>query len=96
MIKKPNYYREIIQTLNQLHKDHPSYNIGKHLSTASDGCTDLWGITDKELLSSLKKYKEELDVDVSNREEEDIETIIKDGMNLGGIFSNDIEEEEEY
>jgi hypothetical protein len=94
MIKKPNYYRQIIQTLESLHKTHPTYNIGRHISTATNE-SDLWGVTDKELLFSLKKYETSLEMDVIH-DEKDIENIIKDGMNLGTIFLNDNEDEEEY
>jgi len=31
---KPNYYRQIIKTLERLKKAHPSYNISRHISTA--------------------------------------------------------------
>lgn len=79
MTKKPNYYRQIIRTLERLQKSHPTYNIGRHIATALDG-SDVWGITDKELLFALQKYEVELNMDVDH--EEDIEDIIKDGINL--------------
>jgi hypothetical protein len=74
-----NYHRKIIQILERLHKAHPTYNVGKHLSTALDG-SDMWGISDKEIFMSLQKYEIELNMDVEH--EEDVEDIIKDGMNL--------------
>ena len=80
MSRKPNYYRQIIQTLERLHKAHSFYNMGQHISTAVDG-SDLWGTTDKELFLSLQRYETSLDMDVNHNEEE-IEAIIKDGMNL--------------
>lgn len=76
---KLNYYRQIIRTLERLQKSHPTYNMGRHLSTALDG-SDVWGINDKELLNSLQKYEVELNMDVNHKE--DIEDIIKDGINL--------------
>jgi len=79
MTKKPNYYRQIIRTLERLQKSHPTYNIGRHIATALDG-SDVWGIADKELLFALQKYEVELNMDVDH--EEDIEDIIKDGINL--------------
>ena len=79
MTKQPNYYRQIIRTLERLQKSHPTYNIGRHIATALDG-SDVWGITDKEFLFALKKYEVELNMDVEH--EEDIEDIIKDGINL--------------
>jgi hypothetical protein len=63
--------------------------MGKHLSTALDG-SDLWGISDKELLLAIKNYEIELNMDVTHDEE--IEEIIRDGMNLQRMF---LEEEEE-
>jgi hypothetical protein len=40
----------------------------------------MWGISDKEIFMSLQKYEIELNMDVEH--EEDVEDIIKDGMNL--------------
>ena len=96
-MSKPTYYKQIINTLESLHKAHPTYNMGRHISTALDNdYPDIWGVSDKELLTSLKKYEASLEMDVSHPDEEDLDKIIKDGMNLGRIFSNDVEEEEEY
>jgi hypothetical protein len=82
MSKKPNYYRQIIHVLENLHKAHPTYNIGRHISTALDGYDDIWGVTDKEFLFALEKYELELNMDSPHIDEEEIEEIIKDGMNL--------------
>lgn len=95
-MSKQTYYKQIINILESLHKAHPTYNMGRHISTALDGYTDIWGVPDKELLTLLKKYQTSLEMDVSHSDEEDLDLIIKEGMNLGRIFSNDAEEEEEY
>lgn len=79
-MKTPNYYHQILQTLKRLNKAHVTYNMGRHISTAIDG-SELWGVTDKELFLSLQRYETSLDMDVNHNEEE-IEAIIKDGMNL--------------
>jgi hypothetical protein len=92
MSKKPNYYRQILQTLERLHKAHPTYNIGRHISTALDGYDDVWGVTDKEFLFALEKYELELNMDVDHIDQEEIDKIIKDGMNLERTL---FEEEEE-
>jgi hypothetical protein len=92
MSKKPNYYRQILQTLERLRKAHPTYNIGRHISTALDGYDDIWGVTDKEFLFALEKYELELNMDSPHIDEEEIEEIIKDGMNLERTL---FEEEEE-
>jgi hypothetical protein len=78
--------------LESLRKAHPTYNIGRHISTALDGYDDIWGVTDKEFLFALEKYELELNMDVDHIDQEEIEEIIKDGMNLGRTL---FEEEEE-
>lgn len=55
--------------------------MGRHLSTALDG-SDLWGVSDKELLFALQKYEIELNMDIDRMDDDEIEEIIKDGMNL--------------
>jgi hypothetical protein len=90
-MRHPNYYKQIIEGLERLHKAHPKYNMGRHLSTALDG-SDMWGIADRELLFALQKYEIELNMDVDHVDEEEIEDIIKDGMNLERLF---LDEEED-
>jgi hypothetical protein len=63
--------------------------MGRHLATALDG-SDMWGITDKELLLALQNYEIELNMDVDH--EGDIEDIIKDGMNLERMFLDEDED----
>lgn len=82
-----NYYKQICSTLEQLHKLHPSYNMGKHLSTALDEC-NLWGMSDKEILTALKKYSNELLLDVDHKAE-DLETIIHGGMHLQDSYDEE-------
>jgi hypothetical protein len=92
MAKTPNYYRQIIQTLVRLQKAYPTYNIGRHISTALDEYTDVWGVSDREFLYAIQKYEIELNIDCPHIDDKEIEEIIKDGMNLDSMF----EEEEEY
>lgn len=89
---KPNYYRQIIKTLDRLKKAHPTYNIGRHISTALDGYGDLWGVSDKEFLLALEKYEIELNIDYPHEDEDDLKKIIKGGMNLERMF---LEEDED-
>jgi len=91
-MKTPNYYRQIVQTLVRLQKAYPTYNIGRHISTAMDEYSDVWGVSDKEFLYAIQKYEIELNIDGPHIDDKEIEEIIKDGMNLDSIF----EEEEEY
>ena len=89
-MSRQNYYRKILHVLESLHKAHPFYNMGQHISTAVDG-SELWGVTDKEFLFALEKYEASLELDI-NHDEEEIEEIIKYGMNLERTL---FEEEEE-
>ena len=78
--------------MERLRKAHPTYNIGRHISTALDGYDDIWGVTDKEFLFALEKYELALNMDIDHIDQEEIEKIIKDGMNLERTL---FEEEEE-
>jgi hypothetical protein len=83
-------YNKIIKALQSLHKTHPTYNMGRHIATALDGYPDVWGLTDREFLFAINKYITELDMDHFHNE--DIDVIIKDGLDLNHILD---EEEEE-
>jgi hypothetical protein len=87
-MRKPNYYNQILHLLQELHKAYPGYNMGKHLSTALDG-HDVWGITDKELLFSLTKYKTQLEMDVPHTDENELDDIIKQAMDLDNILKEE-------
>lgn len=91
MTKKLNDYNKIITVLNELHKLHPNYTLGKLISHAVDG-EDIWGISDKELFYALEKHKLELEVYTNSTSERELEDIIKQGMDLNHILD---EEEEE-
>tara|TARA_R110000868_G_scaffold185788_5_gene427818 strand:+ start:3874 stop:4143 length:270 start_codon:yes stop_codon:yes gene_type:complete len=88
-MKKPNYYIQILHVLQSLQKAHPTYNIGRHVSTALDEYNDLWGVSDKEFLFALEKYELELNMDSPDIDQEEIEKIIKDGMNLERLFEEE-------
>ena len=94
MKKSIKYYTKILAVLKELHKQHPSFNIGRHISTALDEYGDLWNVSDKEFLHALTKYKVEQDLDVSHESDEELRKIIEDGMHLSKMFAE--EEEEEY
>jgi hypothetical protein len=79
----------VIHILNELNKSYPTYNVGRHLSTALDGYGDVWGMTNKELVFALTKYKSQLDADIPHNDESDIDDIIKQGMDLDNILKED-------
>jgi hypothetical protein len=88
--KQQDYYSEVFVILKELNKKFPSYNMGRHLATALDGYTDFWGITDKELVFALTKYKIQLELDEPHlTQDEDLAEIIKGGMNLTLINEDD-------
>lgn len=86
-----NYFKQIIKVLEDLHKEFPSLTLGKHLSTALDG-HNIWGMTDRDILTCLKDYKSELEIDVIHNES--VEDIIKGGMKLNDILEEDSDDEE--
>jgi hypothetical protein len=60
--------------------------MGRHLATALDEYGDIWGLTDKEILFALDKYKSQLELDVPHTDDSELDQIIKDGMNLDDIL----------
>lgn len=87
-MRKQNHYSDIIQLLEELHKDHPTYNMGRHLSTALSDYGDVWTVSDKEMLFALTKYKSQLEMDFPHNEK-DIDDIIRDGMDLDNILKEE-------
>jgi hypothetical protein len=93
-MSKKTHYQKALQTLQELNKSFPTYNLGRHLSTALSDYGDIWGLTDKELAFALDKYKTELEMDVPHTDEKELDKIIKEGMDLDNILKED--EEEDY
>jgi len=91
---KPNDYYRVLALLQQLQVSYPNYNMGRHIATALDEYGDVWGLTDREILFALEKYKAELDMDVPHTDESEIDQIIKEGMNLENILKE--EDGEDY
>jgi hypothetical protein len=91
---KSNDYYKVLALLQQLHVSYPNYNMGRHIATALDEYGDVWGLSDREILFALEKYKAELDMDVPHTDESELDQIIKDGMNLENILKE--EDGEDY
>ena len=85
-MRKASYYSQVLTILQQLHAAYPNYNMGRHLATALDEYGDMWGLTDKEILFALEKYKSQLELDIPHTDENELDQIIKDGMNLDDIL----------
>lgn len=88
-MSKKTHYTEIINILQELNKNFPTYNLGRHLATALDGYGDIWGITDKEFAFALSKYKTEIEMDVPHADDNELEKIIKEGMDLENILKEE-------
>jgi hypothetical protein len=63
--------------------------MGKHLATVLDECGNLWGVTDKELAYAFAKYKGQLEMDFPHSDDQEIEKIIKDGLDLDNLFKEE-------
>ena len=88
-MRKPNQYNQIIAVLQELHNLYPTYNMGRHISTALDGYGDAWGLSDKEILYALIKYKGQLEMDVPHSDGAELDQIIKEGMDLDNLFKEE-------
>jgi len=89
---KPTAYEQILSVLVELKETFPSYNLGRHLDTALSDYKDIWGMTDKEMLYALSKYKSQLTLDIPHPDESEIDKIVKDAMNLDTILQEDEED----
>jgi hypothetical protein len=89
---KPTAYEQILSVLVELKEAFPSYNLGRHLDTALSDYKDTWGMTDKEMLYALTKYKSQLTLDIPHPDESEIDKIVKDAMNLDTILQEDEED----
>lgn len=92
MGKKATPYNQAVQILHDLKKEYPAYTLGQHISTALGDYGDIWGITDKEFVFALEKYRAEMEMNIVSDSE--VDKIIKDAENLDILFRN--EEEEDY
>lgn len=88
-MRTTSHYNKILQILQQLHAAYPTYNMGRHLATAFDEYGDTWGLSDKEMLFALEKYKTQLEMDIPHTDDSELDEIIKDGMNLENIFKEE-------
>ena len=90
MSRKPNNYNAALQLLQELHKLYPNYGMGRHLSTALDGYGDVWGLSDKELVFLLEKYKTRMELDIPHvADNEELDQILREGMDLDSLFKEE-------
>lgn len=83
MSRTVSNYKKILRLLDELHRDYPSFNFGRHIGTSLDGSGNIEFLDDKEVLNYLIKYQEELAFDGSNIcDEAYVERIKKDAEDL--------------
>lgn len=96
MPRKSTTYKQILNILEELHKQHPAYLMGQHLSTALEPYGDLWGVSDKEILFALEKYMATLELGEQIAPDIEVEKIVEEGKHLDKLFLNEEGEEDEY
>lgn len=90
-MKKPTHYLDALNILRELKLSHPTTTLGQILSSIVYEYNDVWGLSDREFLFALEKYKASLELDFEHSSS-DIEDIVKQGMDLKNILN---EEEED-
>lgn len=91
-MKHQNYYKKALKLLDELHKDHPTYTLGQHISTAFSDYPDMWPLSSKEFFYALEKYNSELELDIMHVAPDDyVREIEEDGLHL---FDEDPEEDD--
>lgn len=94
-MKPSSSYEQILSVLVELKEAFPSYNMGRHLDTALNEYKDIWGMTDKEMLYALNRYKSQLTLDIPHTpDDSEIDKIVKDAMNLSTILQEDEEDDD--
>jgi len=89
-------YKKILKVLEELHRDYPTFNLGRHIATALDDYGEFWGISDKELLFLLNKYRTALELDQLHiMDDAYVSKVIKDAENLDDILKDSDGYEEE-
>lgn len=88
-MRKASVYNQILALLQQLHREYPNYNMGRHLATALDEYGDVWGLTDYEILFALNKYKTQLNSDIGGVDVYNVNKIIEEGLDLDNILNEE-------
>jgi hypothetical protein len=65
------------------------YNQAIHILQDLHKYGDVWGLSDKELTFLLGKYKTRLDLDIPHVSDNDIDEIMRGGMDLDSLFKDE-------
>jgi len=91
MAKKALPYNQAIHILESLKKEYPNNTLGQHIATALGDYGDIWGLTDKEFLFALEKYRAEMEMNIVSDTE--VDRVLKEGQNLDKLFQEEEEED---
>jgi len=91
MGKKTTPYNQAVQILHDLKREYPNNTLGQHIATALVDYGDIWGLTDKEFVFALEKYKAEMELNIVTDSE--VDKIVKDAQNLDVLFQDEEEED---
>lgn len=94
MSRKPTAYSQAMQLLQELKRLYPTYTLGQHIATALSDYGDAWGISDKELVFALEKYKAELEYNIVSDIE--VDKIVRDAQDLDKLLKEEEEEDDGY
>jgi hypothetical protein len=81
-----SYYSRSLIILEKIKKFIPNVTLGKHIATSLEDY-NIENISDKDLFIRLNDYLSELESDVPHCQ--DLEDIIKDGMDLDHILDSE-------
>lgn len=82
--------KKIIDKLQDLYKDHPTFSFGRHISMAFTEYGDIWDLSNKECLFALEKYQAELDMgDDKITSPQYLEKLYKDVENFDNILNEE-------
>ena len=86
-MRKPTLSTQILVVLKDIHSLDPTVPLCNHIDISMSEYTDIWGVSDKDFLDALLKYKSELELDPTPNK--NIDTIIEEGKNLETLFSKE-------
>lgn len=92
--KDSQLYNQALAILKRLHTKYPNFRLGRHLSVAFADYGDLENVSAKEFVFALEKYEMELEIETPLADDDEVDKILKDGMNLDHIL--DEEEDDDF
>lgn len=89
---KKDEYKLIIEKLISLHRQHPSYEFGRHISIAFSEYGDVWGLSNKEAFFALEKYELSIETGDVIASDEEIAELLRDSEHFDDILNEEDDE----